>query len=432
MKINFIGLGRGFFYLFFAFVPFSINALVWSKEVFVSGFFNPYLSHFIYLSDVFLVLSLLFLGASVLFGEKLGFKNWKVFGFLDILLLIFIIMACVGLFFSVDWQNSLIGILRFLEFFAVYFLISRNFVDLKILFYIFVGVIGLVSVIGILQYLLQHSIGLNFLGEPVLSPDMLGVAKIDLLDKQIIRAYGTFSHPNIFAGYLLLGIFVVIYLLKISLNQRYVRWIFGFLLAIFAFALISTFSRSAFLALILAVGIYGILFKFKIKWKYILSGIFVAILLIFIFDLFPVLWTRFVVGDSSAFSERMNLLGISKMMFLDHPFGVGLGNFTEVMQNFSSEKLMPWNFQPVHNIYLLVLNEMGIYGFAVLIFVFVYSFYGLRKKRNSKNFPMVLLILFSVFVIGLFDHYFVSLYQGQVLLWMIFGLADRRIHFLAF
>lgn len=423
MKINFISLSRGFLYLFFAFVPFSVDALVFSKEVFVSGFFNPYLSHFIYLSDVFLVLSLLFLGLAVLFGEKLGFKNGKVFNFLDILLGGFLIAAFVSLFFSVDFQNTLIGILRFLEFFAVYFLLSRGFLNVKILFYVFIGVVFLVSIVGILQYFLQHSLGLNFLGEPVLSPDMLGIAKINLIDKQVIRAYGTFSHPNIFAAYILMGIFMLAALFKNVVANK-LKWLFALILAVFALALILTFSRSAFLALFLSLGTYSILFKFKIQWYYVLAAVFGIVLLVIAFDLFPVLWTRFVVGDSSAFSERMNLLSISKAMFLNHPFGVGLGNFTEVMQDFELEKLMPWNFQPVHNIYLLVLNEMGIYGLIVFLTLFGYLFYGLRKNHSL----ILLIFCFCIFVIGFFDHYFISLYQGQVLLWLFLGLAGKNLY----
>jgi hypothetical protein len=113
--------------------------------------------------------------------------------------------------------------------------------------------------------------------------------------------------------------------------------------------------------------------------------------------------------------ERMRFLSISWDLFWSRPFGVGLGNFTEAMSQFSYYKLFPWNYQPVHNIFLLTLNEVGFAGLIVLILIFAYGFYESIKRKE----PFVAALLFILVIVGSFDHYLFSLYQGQFLFWFI-------------
>ena len=55
--------------------------------------------------------------------------------------------------------------------------------------------------------------GFWFLGESILGPEIPGVAKIVVAGGKILRAYGTFPHPNILAAFLLLGLFSSYYFL---------------------------------------------------------------------------------------------------------------------------------------------------------------------------------------------------------------------------
>ena len=86
--------------------------------------------------------------------------------------------------------------------------------------------------------------------------------------------------------------------------------------------------------------------------------------------------------------------------------GTGIGNYT-----IESREL---NSQPTHNIFLLVLVELGIVGF-VLYFLIWQKFW---KNKNERS----LLLLFLI--IGLFDHYLWSLYSGQMLFWLGLGLTN--------
>jgi hypothetical protein len=62
--------------------------------------------------------------------------------------------------------------------------------------------------VGILQYLNQHDLGLQLLGESHLSAQLSGVAKLDVLGLKFIRAYGTFLHPNVLAVFLSIGLII--------------------------------------------------------------------------------------------------------------------------------------------------------------------------------------------------------------------------------
>ena len=65
------------------------------------------------------------------------------------------------------------------------------------------------AALGIAQFAVQHDVGLRWLGEPVLRTDMRGVAVFyDIHHAKILRAYGTFPHPNVLAAYLMTALWV--------------------------------------------------------------------------------------------------------------------------------------------------------------------------------------------------------------------------------
>ncbi len=413
--------GQFFFYLFFAFLPFQIDALVLSAEIFFSGFFNPYLTHFIYLSDVFLILSLsLFAFSSMLrdgFWKKFSFGNKKFHLFVLSLLGAMFLGTWVG----ADFLNSLLYFLRFLEFYLVFLLLSNKVVDIKKLLTMVVFMMTFLAAIGIFQFLLQESLGLRFFGEPLVSSRELGVAKIDVLGESYLRAYSVFSHPNLFAGYLVFSLIFSFYLF------RFMPRAMAFCLLVSLLALVLTFSRSAFLALFVAALFYFSFYGSKQLLKVILLTFLLVLLALLFLNVETLLVERFFFLSSDALSERLKYVDIALNMIGENIWGVGFGNFTLVMQQYYLFKLDPWLFQPVHNIYLLAFAELGILGGIILLFLFLYSALLLLRKvkivKRERDFvAMVFSLLIAVLIIGFFDHYLLTLYQGQALMWFCLGL----------
>lgn len=402
------------FYLFFAFLPLQLDVFLFGSDVYDSGFFNPYLSHFLYLSDIMLILGLVFFGLDLLFSrdsfvfKKFSFGDKNIFYFLCLMILSFLI----SLFFSVNLMNSIFYILRFCEFFVVYLFVVNEIIDFRKVLMIFCSVMFVEAIIGISQYVLQESLGLRFFGEPVVNSSILGVAKVDFMNMKFLRSYGTFPHPNIFAGYLVFAIFSMMQFFKSSPKISF------FYLLVLLLALFLTFSRTGLVSLIIGVFVFSIFaFKKLDKLKLLKKILFIvmcAVFLLFILKAFPLFIDRINFIDAESLRYRIIYLVTSFAMFFQNPFGVGLGNFTDVMQNFSVLKLSPWEIQPVHNIFVLMLSEVGIIGFialvSFLVYLFIYSF-------NKKN-PFFISICFMILILGSFDHYLFTLYQGQALFWL--------------
>jgi len=420
-SLKLLDVSRMFLCAFIFVLPLQVRTLLGSADFYETGFFNPYLSHYLYVNDIFLIISLLFLGLHFIFKKSSGneFTHGNVG--LNIIIGLLFVMYVFSVLVSVNKINSTVYLIRYFEFFVVFLLISHGFVKFKNVAYALLFPLFLVSFIGIFQYVFQHSIGLGLLGEPVVSSTTLGVAKVALLDHDVLRAYGTFSHPNVFAGYLVLAIFLSIYFWKEQ------KRLFTFALTVFLVGLVLTFSRSAFLALFAGIVVYYALTGIKISVKYFLYGMVALLLFVVFFDLTSILSHRFLIGDANSFYERGILYSIGKQMFFNNWYGVGAGNFTEVMQSYIGDKLMPWQFQPVHNIFVLVLDEIGVGGLVSFVLLFAYLAYfligKLRVSADKTLCAILLAFLFGIFVIGMFDHYFVSLYQGQALFWVFLGIV---------
>jgi hypothetical protein len=92
-------------------------------------------------------------------------------------------------------------------------------------------------------------------------------------------------------------------------------------------------------------------------------------------------------------------------------FGTGLGNFTKGMEN-----VVPTTvngillIQPVHNVVLLMIAELGIVG--SLLYVLLLG--KILISNVSKMDWFKWLVVISLVIIGCFDHYLFSLPQGMV------------------
>lgn len=425
-NLTFLKASAFLFYAFIFLIPFQIDVIVYASPVFEGGNFNPYTSIFYYLTDIVFLLSLVMWGIALARGEakhKLTYGKWIIF----VLLMLFVVAGEISVLFASDQWLSLMLVVRFVELLLVYLYMVNDAVKLDVIINVFIASISFQAAIALMQYIYQGSIGLHMLGESLISPDTAGIAKMDLDGAKIIRSYGTFQHPNILAGYLVTGIFLTFYRIRQKEHLAYPVMIL--LLA----ALILTFSRSAILALVVASLVFISIKDMKVSFKYIFLGLSLLVLFVVIFNLEQTISGKLLFADSASFDDRVFYFSIGKKMMYANPFGVGLGNFTLLMPDFASVKLAPWDFQPVHNIYMLLVNEIGLAGFitftlllmSLAIYLFIHQNRAKSEKANVGVFLLAALV--AITVIGLFDHYLVSLYQGQLLLFVIIGLSGKYL-----
>jgi O-antigen ligase len=102
-------------------------------------------------------------------------------------------------------------------------------------------------------------------------------------------------------------------------------------------------------------------------------------------------------------------------------FGAGFGQYIgELRRLFHVE---PWQYQPVHNVLIFLTAELGILGLIAIL----YGLYAiLRSMWNTPKNDLKLTIylcLAALLIISLFDHFPVTIQQGQLMTALILGLA---------
>ena len=407
------------FFLFVFCLPWQTRKIlhIWGEG------FNEWTSAYLYLTDVLIILILL-LWVWRLRKKKFlkDFKfQMKSSGFWLGAFLI------VSLFSLIEARNLSLGFyawFKLLEFVGLFFYLRYNFKDLfnfDSLARVFVASGVFQALIAIGQFAQQRSLGLRWLTESPLSVKIDGVAKIVVGNLTFIRSYGSFPHPNILAVFLLVCIFFVYYL---WLKREHSFFVNCFLMVIYCllfFALLLTFSRVIFIIFILASLVYFVINKKlgkKVLWIFLLFLIFCFLFLFFAWSEVSTRFSFSLEDQSITLREFYNQVSFS--LINESPWqGVGLGNFVWEMKEVLY-LLSNWIHQPVHNMYLLIASETGLIG----LIIFLMFIYRLLSQRSNR---ILFLLIICFLIFGLFDHFFWTLQQGQLIFWFILGLTASKM-----
>jgi hypothetical protein len=116
-----------------------------------------------------------------------------------------------------------------------------------------------------------------------------------------------------------------------------------------------------------------------------------------------------------------------KMAVQNPIFGVGLGESLLHMEQYSHKALAPWDKQPPHNYFILAAAELGVPAMLILIWIFLSHLYQLLKQQLT-TYNLLLTTIFLAFLLLMqFDHYFYTLDQTQLLLWIFLALIAAEI-----
>lgn len=386
---------------------------------------------FLYATD--LLIGLLFLLWLFNHGRDIGAwfsqKRWrKTAGGLGIIIVpgaVLISWYLVASIFAPSFGVGAYGALKLAEFFWLFcYVLSLSAASLRTPVYALLAGGAAQSILAIAQFLVQHDMGLRILGENMLAPDLAGVAKIMVAGEHVIRAYGTFPHPNVLAAFLFICLFVVLVLLEQEGVTSRMRRAYLALIPLLLLALLLTFSRS-----ILAFGLGSIAFWLFLGYrKSLLTTVKVLVSSLFIFGilLFPYFYARVGMNlNDQAVSFRLMYVKSTFAVIAEHPFvGVGPNHFTQFQApRIASQGLPYYANQPVHNIYLLIIAETGLVGLFILYWFFRRYFAHFFKKptwtavTRCVTFPTAILFMAS------FDHFFLTFQQGGLIFWIALALA---------
>ncbi len=373
-----------------------------------------------------------------------------------------LIIALISIFFALDKSLALYQFIKLLEFVLLFFYVIKNKISFIKITWAFAFGILIQSILSIGQFLSQYSFASKWLGMAEHNPGILGQAVVITPFARYLRAYGTMVHPNVLGGYLAVGLVLILGLIiKCQMSRRrqsghgasatnvrcqisdsvsnlvsnFKRWSPVILLLTYSLGLVTlilTFSRSAWLGF--GLGFVMLMILFWRSHKNIVRHVFVISVVIITLSLFLFHEPVFNRLRSSSLqverSSRERILGLSNatQLFKEKLLtGVGIGNFALADYKLVSSTKNIWEYQPVHNVYLLVFLESGIVGGIIwLIFLGQTLVIGLRRIRKEESADFwKFIILTSYFVIlflMFFDHYLWTLQSGRLLFWIVLGL----------
>lgn len=337
-----------------------------------------------------------------------------------------IVVMILGTTFVSFGAYSLATLIHVVLAFALFFLLLSEEVSFPIVFLAFVFGLLPSIVSGFIQVFSGASPASSWFGLASRSAMQLGDAVFTLDGERVLRAYGTFSHPNVFAGYLGVALFGWWYALA-QFRSHWSRKVYIFLGSFGTLLLIAgllvTGSRSAFLGVLLGIVLFAVsrLVRSSRARAVVLSAIAFGVVGTALFS--SVVFADVAadlrgggVHEERSLTERISLYEeyVPFVQAMNPWIGYGAGSYVLSYANFDAGKAV-YEYQPIHNAWLLMFAEVGVLG---AISLFVFCGFILKHLFSSLKYPFASYALGMVgvlFVISCFDHYLWSSWAGLAL-----------------
>jgi len=353
------------------------------------------------------------IGLNVFLAQNQSVALYKLSQLIEAVALFFIILIIKPSFQKVSWAIVLSGLLQ--------------------------------GILTIEQFVNQKIVANKWFGLAAQSPETLGTPVVQLAETRWLRTFGTFPHPNMLAGFLVIGLILIIGLYA-NANREKIKKYLSLIFVINSVALFTTLSRSAIITMFFSI----IIFAFLSRKNQLLNKTLTrfALILIFIAIIFSASYPELIFTRTFSNNRVENISNVTRveqykeywpMIKNNWLTGVGLGNYTGQLFNNNSTK-EAWQYQPIHNTYLLLFAEIGIVGLSVIL-LFVFFFVIATPDRNPGEaistlrinpaaWPPERIIGFTCLAglagLALFDHYLWSFYSGIILTTTTFAILKLK------
>ncbi|KGK87876.1 O-antigen ligase family protein [Clostridium sp. HMP27] len=348
------------------------------------------------------------------------YKNDKRnFNFI-VLILTFLIFCINSSFFSPDLMKGIsevhIGIatpIMFLLSFMAYF----NKDDKEKVFYALILALSFSCIYGYLQLFSR------------------GISLSAIKSNRIYLTYG-FHNVNIFAGILITVFPLLLELVLYKKNSLRKQVFLSLMLLNYVFAILLTFSRGAWLCLLITVFIALLSKKYR-KILYIgLIPLVIGFKPIFSYIINRGTTTSFLQNESAV--ARLQSIFTDLVMIVKYPFGIGGGNFSIAYKKFAFQGYlaMPedirfnatvahYPLEHAHNILLQIAVEFGVVSLIIFIAIILNRLI-VCFKSYSYNRPLInsvfIYVIFSTLTGNEFNHK--GVITGTLVIFIIFGLIS--------
>lgn len=276
--------------------------------------------------------------------------------------------------------------------------------------------LGLIApfLLGIWQVCAGFSPESTVLGLATRNAAQLGDAVFVFGGTRILRMYGSFPHPNIFGTVLALCYAGVVSVFIDEKKKRMFFLVASALMVIVAFGI----SRSAALAMLCAslIGLVRTASHKKVFFSLIAAiPPFIWIMQFFAPELLAIRGTSSI--EMQSLTERVQQINDWKdMMSNGGIVGVGIYGYPEALAERSEVVKAAWTYQPVHNIFLLMLAELGVWWSAFFALVMARGMW-IFKERAVRMAPLFV----TLWSLAWFDHALWTSWAGMAYTAVCFG-----------
>ena len=303
------------------------------------------------------------------------------------------VLAAMNTWLSADAWLSAVGWIRLIAFLFALAGLPYSRETMRAFLGGFLAAMGVQAIIGIAQFVTQVIPASTLFGIATHDAITLGDSVVETGGERWLRAYGGFPHPNVFGAALLAALVAFVAAghggppLRVRGGEGELRVVrnpsqpplilrgraLNVAFCIFTFALVLSFSRSAILGLLILLAVCA--------WRVATRRLALigTLALIAAMAVTWSLWAPRVTGDgrneSRSIAERQSGIRDALALSAIHPFfGVGLHAMPQAVFRSGSTfnpGFSPYDVQPVHNVPLLILVEIGVVGVLVLVLVLV-------------------------------------------------------------
>lgn len=242
-----------------------------------------------------------------------------------------------------------------------------------------------------------------------------------LVEGDIVRVYGTMAHPNMLAFYLLLPITLSIFIFLTVKKTRLESYIYLVIAVFLSFILIYTYTRGAYVALILIFILVGLL---KFRKFLMIAGLGLLIFYVASFSFQQRFNTIFQSDPYGSISWRLGLYRDSFTYVMESPIiGQGVGLAETIIASHRDFRLGAT--QP-HNDYIRLALDGGVIGLIIYLLLIIALFNGLiklYKKENRSRLKMlnifVLAFAISIYTMSIGDN----ILNDTTLEWLFWALV---------
>ncbi|MGW8185467.1 MAG: O-antigen ligase family protein [Candidatus Moraniibacteriota bacterium] len=352
--------------------------------------------------------------------------------------LVFIIYILLSIFWSPDKLISLYFLIPLLLGGLSFLILQKKMLSFKKFTFVFVFSIFLQGILGVYQFLNQIIYSNKWLGISEHLAWQGGSSVIETSAGRFLRAYGGMPHPNILGGFLAIAILLGVgAYLKATEKEKYWKYFLLICIVLNFFSLLVTFSRSALFSLFLGLFLFLVYYLYNKRLHLIKNLLFIISIFFLISALFFSLFSELLINrldvtsrlEKKSINERLLFIKEAQEIITQKPIlGTGVGNYTPFLLKNNHTPKEVWQFQPVHNIYLLIFAELGIIGFSLFLFIIIFIICDFLESFTKENTNRVIfsIVTISLLFLSLFDHWLWTTHSGVIAFWLILSFSREK------